>query len=203
MTTATRRGPGRPRDEAADAAILEAAIDELADKGFHAASIEGIAARAGVAKTTIYRRWPGSDGLFLDALRSRFHSDNPEPPDGSVRDQLLALLEGMRRNWSDPRYAAIMRRVAADGTNKPEVYRHCRDQLIAPHIAALHRVLRRGQDEGLIRDDVDVEFARTLFTSPIIAAAMTLRPRVTRHQVEVIVDTVLAGLRPGHDASAQ
>ena len=60
MTTATR-GPGRPRSESIDTAIMAATIDELIERGFLAASMESIAQRAGVAKTTLYRRWPNTD----------------------------------------------------------------------------------------------------------------------------------------------
>jgi AcrR family transcriptional regulator len=194
MTAAVRR-PGRPRSEVIDAAIREATIDELIERGFLGLSMEAVAARAGVAKTTLYRRWPGTQELALDAMRS-FDVDTDVPPDGSARDALLYLLERMRRTWSDPRYGALMRRVAADGTVQPEVYRQCRDRIIAPRVRVMDEVLRRAVDEGLISPDVDLGWVRQALGAPVIAAVLTFRDRVTRAQLEFTLDTVLRGLAP-------
>ena len=192
--TAQRR-VGRPRDEAIDVAILAAAVDELIDRGFIAASVESIAARAGVAKTTVYRRWPNLTDLAVDAMQT-FEQQTVDPPEGTVRDNLFWLLDGMRRKWGNPRYAALMRRVAADGTVQPEVYKQARDRLIRPHIAALQAVLRRGVDEGLIDAGTDIDWVRQLMTSPIMASALALRGPVSKANLEATVDTVLRGVAP-------
>ena len=193
MTAIDKRGPGRPRNEAIDAAILEATVDELIERGFIAMSMESIAARAGVAKTTLYRRWSNQGELALAAMRT-FETAAAPPPEGTVRDQLIWLLDAMRRKWGNPRYAAMMRRVAADGTTSPDVYRRSRDHLIGPHIRLMNAVLTRAMDNGVIRADVEVEHVRQLLTSPVMAAALTLKERVTRTQLEFTVDTVLRGL---------
>jgi AcrR family transcriptional regulator len=195
MTVTRKRGPGRPRDEATDTAILDAAVAELIERGYLAASMESVAARAGVAKTTLYRRYSGFHELALAAMRT-FDEPVQDPPDGTVREQVLWLLDGMRRKWGNPRYAAIMRRVAADATSSPELYRNSRDQLIGAYVRAMNAVLRRGMDEGLIRPDVEPEWIRQMLVSPIMSAALTMKDRVTRAQVELTVDTVLAGLAP-------
>lgn len=189
------RKAGRPRDESIDAAILAAAVDELIDRGFIAASVESIAARAGVAKTTVYRRWPNLTDLAVDATRT-FEQQPAEPPQGTVRENLVWLLDGMRRKWGNPRYAALMRRVAADGTVQPEMYKQSRDRLVRPHLLALQGVLRRGVDEGLIDPDADLDWVRQLLTSPIMAAALALRGPVSKAQVAATVDTVLRGVAP-------
>jgi AcrR family transcriptional regulator len=191
----TQRGPGRPRDTAVDAAILDAAIDELIDRGFLAASMESIAARAGIAKTTLYRRWSSMHELALAAMQTLQEDPSPAPGD-SVRGDLLVLLDRMRRKWGDARYAALMRRVAADASAQPDMYKQCRDDLIAPYVRRLNSVILRGIDEGLIRADVDVTAVRQLLTAPIMAAALTLRERYSRAKLEFLVDTVLTGLAP-------
>jgi AcrR family transcriptional regulator len=190
---AARRG--RPRDAGIDAAIIEATVAELVERGFLGLSIEAVAARAGVAKTTLYRRWSSTAELGLDALRS-FADDGAQPPPGSVRDQLVWLIDGMRRTWGDPQYGAIMRRVSADGTTRPDIYCETRDRLIKPHRRRLAIVLRRGVDEGLIHPDADLAWVRSVLVAPVIAATLTLKERVTRAQVEATVDTVLRGLAP-------
>jgi AcrR family transcriptional regulator len=197
VTETAARRPGRPRDESIDAAILDATIDELIERGYPALSIEAIAVRAGVAKTTVYRRWPNLDDLVLQAMRSvELGGEDRDAPPGSVREELLFLLDRMRRTWADPRYSALMRRAAADGTASPEIYRSFRDRLIIPRLAQLHTVLRRGVEEGLIRPGVDLEWVRQAMTSPILAVALTHKDRVTRAQLAFTIDTVLAGLAP-------
>ena len=193
--TATAPRRGRPRSEAIDAAILDATIEELIERGFIGLSMEAIAGRAGVAKTTLYRRWPNTAELGLEAMRS-FEAEVQQPPPGSVRDQLLWLVDGMRRKWNDPRYSAIMRRVTGDGAARPEAYRQTRDRLVTPHLNVMNAVLRRGVDEGLVRSDIDLGWVRQMLTSPIMAATLTFKERITRAQVEAIVDTILRGVAP-------
>jgi AcrR family transcriptional regulator len=190
------RGRGRPRDTSIDTAILEATVEELIERGFIGLSMEAVAARAGVAKTTVYRRWPGTQELAREAMRSLVVKPAGAPPAGSARGAVLFILDRMRRTWADPRFAALMRRVAADGTSQPEVYRSCRDRLIRPQLAAMNVELARAVDEGLIRADADLDWVRQLITAPILAAALTRRERVTRAQVEYNLDTVLRGVAP-------
>ena len=65
---AAKRRPGRPREQRADRAIIDATLEIFADEGYHALSVEAVAARAEVSKATIYRRWPGKRELVIDAL---------------------------------------------------------------------------------------------------------------------------------------
>src|SRR5579863_5183615 len=87
---------GRPRDDAREQAILDAAIDLLAEVGYEAMSIEAVAVRAKSSKATIYRRWPGKAELVADAIRRRTEPTLADLPDtGSLRGDLLALVELM------------------------------------------------------------------------------------------------------------
>jgi AcrR family transcriptional regulator len=87
---------GRPRDEGREQAILEAALELLAEVGYEAMSIEAIAVRAKCSKATMYRRWPGKAELVADAMRRRTEPVLEDLPDtGSLRGDLLALTERM------------------------------------------------------------------------------------------------------------
>jgi AcrR family transcriptional regulator len=193
-TAVERRRPGRPRDEALDSAILDAAVEELIERGVRGLSIEAVAARAGVAKTTLYRRWSTTNELVMDAMRALRADDAEPPPEGPAREKVLFLLDRMRRSWSDPQYGALMRRVAADGTHHPEIYRQCRDRLIAPEVALMKAALAQAVDEGLIRPGVDLAWVRQMLTAPLMSAVLTHKARVTKAQLEFTLDTVLAGL---------
>ena len=177
MTTVpveVRRGPGRPRSANRDEAIVAAAIDELVANGYAGMSIEGVAARAGVAKTTVYRRWAGKDDLVLAAL-SKVKGPLPEPPGTSVRADLTYILEQMRTSWLDSTHGRLMQRLAADGYARPELYRRFRDQVVGPRHEVTYGVLRRGAERGDIRADFDPAWVNDMLTSPIIAAGLTHR----------------------------
>ena len=99
------RSPGRPRSVRADEAIIEATLDLLAEgMSVDVLSIEAIAARAGVGKATIYRRWTGKDALLHDALATS-KAPAPLPAGESVRDDLVLLLVPVGPQ-PDPRFAA-------------------------------------------------------------------------------------------------
>src|SRR5580692_5441762 len=83
---------GRPRSQEADRAILAATLDLLASRGLAAMSIEEIAARAGVGKATIYRRWSSKGLLALDAFVTAFAEQQPLPDTGTLRGDLIAAL---------------------------------------------------------------------------------------------------------------
>ena len=84
-----------------------------------------------------------------------FEADDDEAPAGTVRDSLIWLIKRMARKWGDPRYAAMMRRVAADGTVQPQLYRDARDRLIGPHIERMNNLRCFGANgvdgRGMIR----------------------------------------------------
>src|ERR1700739_419875 len=89
---------GRPRSEQADRVILQAAAEILAERGLAGMSMEEVASRAGVGKTTIYRRWASRGALAMDAFLAEFQSQQPLPDTGSLHDDLLAALRAWIRS---------------------------------------------------------------------------------------------------------
>ena len=98
------RRPGRPRSTEADRAIIDAALCVFAEHGVEGLCIEKVAAKAGVGKATIYRRWPGKEDLLLDALAA-LKAPLPQPRGESVRDDLVNLMQTMAADYADPRRA--------------------------------------------------------------------------------------------------
>src|SRR5262249_60113721 len=88
------RRPGRPRSEQADQAIIDAALSLFAESGPDGLCIERVAARAGVGKATIYRRWPGKEDLLLDAIAA-VKAPLPEPAGRSAPEDPAALLRAL------------------------------------------------------------------------------------------------------------
>jgi AcrR family transcriptional regulator len=190
------RKRGRPRSEVAERAMLAAAIELLAEHGYGGLTVEAVATRAGVAKTTVYRRWPGKDELLIDALNT-VKGPVAQPPGGSVESDLKWLMEHMRQAWLDTSHGQIMRRLSAEGSDQPELYRMFRDRIVGPRQAVTRSVVQRGITEGCIRSDVDVEAVMDLLASPVIAAVMGHREaQLTAKHVEHVVEIVLAGIAP-------
>ena len=80
-----RRGRGRPRDPETDKRIVAAAADLMLQRGFDRMTVDDVAARAGVGKATVYRRWPSKQDLAVEAMTELFATEFPEPDTGSIR----------------------------------------------------------------------------------------------------------------------
>ncbi|MBO4163898.1 TetR/AcrR family transcriptional regulator [Micromonospora antibiotica] len=189
------RSPGRPRSVRADEAIVEATLDLLAEGStIEALSIEAIAARAGVGKATIYRRWPGKDALLLDALR-RLKGVVPQPAGHSVRDDLVLLVGAVGHNI-DPRAERIMPCLVPEVNRSPDHFQLYQN-IIEPRRKIMREVLRRGVATGELRADLDIEVAMALLTGPmLVQRLLRWHPELDdRLLPERVVDGVLDGLR--------
>ncbi|MGW0505894.1 TetR/AcrR family transcriptional regulator [Micromonospora sp. NPDC003241] len=196
MTSSTDapRPPGRPRSVRADEAIVEATLDLLAEGStIEAISVEAIAARAGVGKATIYRRWPGKNALLSDALRT-LKGDPPQPTGRSVRDDLITLVSAIG-DHIDPRAAKIMPCLVPVVKRDPEQYALYQN-IIEPRRAVMREVLRRGVRDGELRADLDVEVTMAMLTGPmLIQRVMNWNPDLDTSTLPVkVVDQVLEGI---------
>lgn len=198
MTASSALSParplGRPRDPQRDAAIVGAALELLAESGYDALSVEGVAARAGVGKATVYRRYAGKAELVVDAVAGLVEA--PEPLVGaSVRDELVALLDAVRRRSATSVAGAVFPRLIAAGIDHPELLALYRSQVLAPRRERLRELLRRGMGEGLLRGDLDVDRAIDLLVAPLAYRTLVRTdaeddPRFAEH----VVDDLLRGL---------
>ncbi|MFG2168098.1 TetR/AcrR family transcriptional regulator [Micromonospora chersina] len=189
------RSPGRPRSVRADEAIIEATLDLLAEGStIEALSIEAIAARAGVGKATIYRRWSGKDALLMDALR-RLKGVPPQPAGHSVRDDLVLLVGAVGHNV-DPRAARIMPCLVPEVNRSPDHFQLYQN-IIEPRRKLMREVLRRGVDSGELRADLDIELAMALLSGPmLIQRVLRWHPELDERILpERVVDSVLEGIR--------
>lgn len=141
---------GRPR-----AAILGAAWDLFEERGLAALTIEGVAARAGVGKTTIYRWWPNKAAILLDAMTERMAGVIAFPDTGSTREDLRRQMVALLGLFGTTAGRAYLSLVAA-GVDDPSVAAALRDRLIAARRAASIACLRRGVERGELRPDLDL-----------------------------------------------
>ncbi|MFI6803982.1 TetR/AcrR family transcriptional regulator [Streptomyces luteogriseus] len=210
MSLAERHPPhggparGRPRSEAVERAIIEGVM-KLLEEGVPLAelSIERIARTAGVGKATIYRRWSGKEELFVDVVRA---AEPPDPPlpGTSMRDDLVVLLEQVRRRGLANRSSAILHSVQAQMKSSPKLWAAYHATVVAPRRRLGLEVLRRGRENGELRTDLDLELLNDLFVGPVLVRAV-LRPDADLPDdlAEQVVDTLLEGLRPGSSPSVR
>ncbi|GGV90549.1 TetR/AcrR family transcriptional regulator [Streptomyces massasporeus] len=210
MSLAERHSPhggparGRPRSEAVERAIIEGVM-KLLEEGVPLAelSIERIARTAGVGKATIYRRWSGKEELFVDVVRA---AEPPDPPlpGTSMRDDLVVLLEQVRRRGLANRSSAILHSVQAQMKSSPKLWAAYHATVVAPRRRLGLEVLRRGRENGELRTDLDLELLNDLFVGPVLVRAV-LRPDADLPDdlAEQVVDTLLEGLRPGGSPSVR
>ena len=188
---------GRPRSEAVERAITEGVM-KLVEEGVPLAelSIERIARTAGVGKAAIYRRWPGKEELFVDVVRAAEPAD-PELPGTSVRDDLVAMLEQLRLRGLMTRSSALLHNVFAQMKSTPKVWAAYHATVVEPRRRKAVEILRRGQENGELRTDLDPELMNDLFVGPMLLRSV-MRPDgdLPAGLSEQIVDTLLAGLRP-------
>ncbi|MER8222745.1 TetR/AcrR family transcriptional regulator [Streptomyces sp. NPDC094143] len=188
---------GRPRSEAVERAIIEGVM-RLLEEGVPLAelSIERVARTAGVGKATIYRRWSGKEELFVDVVRA---AEPPDPPlpGTSMRDDLVVLLEQMRRRGLAKRSSAILHSVHAQMKSSPKIWAAYHAIVVEPRRRLGLDILRRGQENGELRTDVDLELLSDLFVGPLLVRSV-LHPDADLPEglAEQVVDTLLEGLRP-------
>jgi AcrR family transcriptional regulator len=190
---AERRRPGRPRSEDADRAIIDAALSLFAESGPEGLCIEKVAARAGVGKATIYRRWPGKEDLLLDALAA-LRVPLPEPKGKSVRSDLVALLEALCRESADPRRARQFALLHGEGANYPRLIARYNETVVEPRREVIRSVLRRGVGTGELREGIDIEAAMFMLSGAVlIRSRFGLQP-IEEGYARRVVDELLRGL---------
>jgi AcrR family transcriptional regulator len=192
------RSQGRPRSEKAHRAILDAAIDLFVEEGFEGMSVEGVAARAGVGKTTIYRRWSSKEDLVIDAIDQLIFDVQP-PDTGSVREDLVEMLTTVQTIFTTSRAGEVFPRMFAHVAAASPLGQAYLERVIGPRFVLLQGMIARGVERGELPADVDPELIRALLVGPVLLWKLTggLTPRGARRRAERIVDTVLGGLTKG------
>src|SRR3954452_4562125 len=189
-----RKARGRPRSARVDEAIIEAVLDLFADgTSPDAMSIEAVAARAGVGKATIYRRWPNKEALIVDAVVS-IKGAVPAIRGESVRDDLVTLLERVGPH-TDSRSTEVMSGLLSELKRSPTMH-GCYQSVIEPRRQAIRDVLRRGVRTGELRADLDVELALNLLSGPVLLQSMlSWNPALDSTDLAArVVDAVLTGI---------
>ncbi|MFI7074605.1 TetR/AcrR family transcriptional regulator [Micromonospora sediminicola] len=188
------------RRETSRRAILTAAFDLLQEVEYAKLSIEGIAARAGVGKQTIYRWWPSKGAVVLDAFLMLSEGAEGEPirlPDtGDLTADLTEVLRATVVELTDARYEQPMRALATEIAHDPDLAATYAQRLDGPLREAKRQRLRSAQLAGQIADDLDLDVAVDLIWGPLFQRWLHRGGPLTTDYTDRLVATALDGLRP-------
>jgi AcrR family transcriptional regulator len=191
---APARGRGRPRSEQADQAILGATLKMVAEHGVAGVTMEGVAAAAGVGKTTVYRRWESKNDLIVAAVSML--APRGDPPDtGTFAGDLGALVSLQRERLAGTGLLTVAPRVLAESMNDAELHQGFLDNVIGPLRGLIRVMVERAVERGELRADLEVEeLVDLLHALPIYKILMS---RGAADSIASIPDAYMPLLMPG------
>lgn len=192
------------RSERSRRAIYEAALALVVEIGYPRTTIEGIAARAGVGKQTIYRWWSSKADVLLEAFldmgeqaaQAAGQAPYAIPDTGDLAADLRFVLRATVDELRDPAFEAPSRALAAEGVVNEELGRRFVARLLEPQLQLYVDRLRAAQDAGDVRPGVDPRIALELFVSPLAQRWLQYTGPITYDYTDTLVDYALNGLAP-------
>jgi AcrR family transcriptional regulator len=183
---------GRPRSPLLAEAVISATIQLLAERGVEATTLDAIAAKAGVAKTSIYRRWASRDDLIADVFLHVTNRAVPVPDTGSLRGDLLSILTDIIDLLLSDAVGRASVALAAYAISHPEaVYNHLP---LEKRREATTGVVERAIERGELPRDANADLILDLVSAPLYLHLLLWRRSVLGHDPEAIVDSVLYGV---------
>lgn len=186
------RTTGRPRSSAADEAILEAALESLIERGIEATSIDQVARDAGVARTTVYRRYPDKNQLLIAAI-TRSHEQlplDPAPAEPTVEDMINAFAIAL----ADQRGRKLARRMSSSLRDHPDLERAYRAASIQAREDAIRDVITRAHRAGRFPTDHDPAVIQVLLMGSITFHLLSYDDHCTEDELRDYFMAVLAHL---------
>ncbi|MFC3985668.1 TetR/AcrR family transcriptional regulator [Streptosporangium jomthongense] len=200
MTTRRQSTPNSSRrSDASRRAILTAAFDLVGEVGYAKLSIEGIAARAGVGKQTIYRWWPSKGAVLFDAFLALSEGEEGEaalPDTGDLEADLKTVMRATVVELSDPRYDEPMRALTTEIAHDPGLAAVYRERLDEPMREIKKRRLAIAQRAGQLAGDLDLDLAVDVLWGPLLNRWLQRTGPLTPEYADNLVKTALNGLRP-------
>ncbi|NEB05138.1 TetR/AcrR family transcriptional regulator [Streptomyces sp. SID13726] len=193
------------RSEKSRRAIYDAALELVAEVGYPKTTVEGIAARAGVGKQTIYRWWSSKAEVLMEAFldlsdqaaREAGPQDSYAIPDtGDLATDLKAVLRLTVDQLKDPRFEAPSRALAAEGVVNEQVGRAFMTKLLEPSLLLYVDRVRAAQQAGQVRPEIDPRIALELWVSPLAQRWLQYTGPISYDYTDTLVDYALHGIAP-------
>lgn len=176
-------------------AILAATTQLLAEVGYSALTIEGVATRAGVGKATVYRWWPSKGALVIEAMSTGLGMI-PVAETGDLRQDLLAVGKGIVQTLARTPAGAVIPALAADLMRDPDMAEQFRSQIIRPRRSAIKQILRHAVDRGKLPADLDIDLLIDVYAGTVFYRVLVSGEPVTDRLAEQLVGLLLDGNLP-------
>jgi AcrR family transcriptional regulator len=196
-----RARAGRPRSDVVHRKILDATRELLSEEGYTNLRLEHVAARAGVGKATIYRRWGSKDALAQELLAELAGPHIAVAETGDTRGELLAAIVNPMRAVTETPFGPVIRALLSQIAVNPTIGDPFRATVVQARRDEIARVVARGIARGDLRADADPEIATELLAGPVYFRLM-FGGELTLAFANRVVDNVLRGYgAPGRDLS--
>lgn len=190
----------RPRSEEARRKVLEATAELIIEDGVAKVTMEEVAARSGVAKTTIYRHWPERPALILDTVGQTFRRV-ATPDTGSLREDLLAFFNGMVRADLSGKVGRMMPCLIDAASRDPEM-----EQLLArlgvEREQPIRTIVGRAQQRGELPMELDDRVVVGTIVGPIVFRKVMQRAQIDSDYIERCIEVAITGLRASVQSAA-
>ncbi|TCP57499.1 TetR family transcriptional regulator [Tamaricihabitans halophyticus] len=168
----SRTGPGRPRNPAADAKILLAAMEQLIEQGIERASMENIARRAGVAKMTVYRRWSTKEELLAEAIEAARAEIPDATSTGRPASELPLTIAELLPYWgevlADSRFRLLSARLIGAGPSHPALLAAYWEHHVLPRRQRARETMLSAQAHGVLDPDADIDVLLDMLAGAVI-----------------------------------
>ena len=192
LDEAPGRPPGRPRCPTTHQAILDAANNLLDEIGFTNMSLEGIAARAGVGKATIYRRWSNKASVVMDAFLAATAKEIAFPNTSSAREDIRRQMRSVVKVLNGPRGRTIATLIGVVQSDN-ELAEAFRTRFVAVRRGEAKAVVQRGIANGEFKPDMDLESVLDCLYGPLYFRLLIGHEKASAKYADQHVDLVLRG----------
>ncbi|MFE9452713.1 TetR/AcrR family transcriptional regulator [Streptomyces sp. NPDC006739] len=183
------------REDVTDA-IRAAVFEELAAVGYARMSIEGIARRAGVGKTAVYRRWRSKLHLVLDVVSALAVLGLPVPDTGSLEGDLALLYEVTSRALRHPVASQIIPDLQAEAARNPEIAEAMQKALRDGQEGVASKIIAAAERRGEVRTGIDDELALDMISGPLYWRAVIIRtPKLPKGYLATLARATAAALK--------
>lgn len=196
-TTGTRKHHGNRHGRSEDArlAVLRAADDLLVERGFAGVTIEGIAAKAGVAKQTIYRWWNSKVAVLMDTFLTDAEKELAVPDQGDIESDLREYLRLLTEFLTHSDAGAVLRALIGQAQHDPDLAHTLRTDYLTQQREWERAILRRGVERGELPADLDLDLALDRLTGPIYFRVLVTGEPVEQRFVDTLLERFLAEQR--------
>jgi AcrR family transcriptional regulator len=188
---------GRPRDMRATQAILRAALELGVEDGFHAVTIEGIAARAGVGKTTIYRRWPDVWSVVMEAVLAEVTEVSPVVERATARESFAVSMKLVAKSFRG-KTGKLLRPLVARAQFDDDLRRAIGERWLVERRKLSRAIVRGGIERGELRPDLDPDVVLDALYGPLYHRLLLpydgTDVRLSDGYIDALIDTVFGGL---------